>query len=87
MQRKNGPGLLREHEAVTFESTLLFLESKLVMGDAGKEIYLISNGTRRAIPDFETFVKMKFQTNQVKHLKDTMLLKIPLGDSLPSLME
>jgi hypothetical protein len=86
MQRKGGPHLLKEHAPITMESTLKYLEGRAVMGDAGKAIFLIQNGTRKMFPDYETFLKMKYQQTYVKHVPDTILSAIPVGPDVESLM-
>jgi hypothetical protein len=65
---------------------LSHINGRAVMGETGKAIYLIDNGAKRPFPDFDTFERMKFTGSQVKHLKDAVLEKIPVGQVLPSLM-
>ena len=77
--------LLKDHTPLTKEKTADYLEGKVVNGE-GKSIFLISKGIRRAFPDFETFLKMKFQSNQVIRLGAHVLSSIPVGDPLPSLV-
>ena len=77
--------LLKDHTPLTKEKTADYLEGKVVNGE-GKSIFLISKGIRRAFPDFETFLKMKFQSNQVIRIGAHVLTSIPVGDPLPSLV-
>lgn len=57
--------LLKEHCPITREALIEYHENKLVMGDAGREIFLVQGGQRHGFPDFDTFVKMKFKSTQV----------------------
>jgi len=77
--------LLKEHIPLTKERSADYLEGKVINGE-GKSIFLVSKGTRRAFPDFETFLKMKYQSNQVVRVGLQVLNGIPIGDPLPSLM-
>jgi hypothetical protein len=42
------------------------MDGKAVMGDGGKEIFLISNGTRRNFPDYQTFLDLQFHDKLLK---------------------
>lgn len=77
--------LLKEHIPLTKERSADYLEGKVINGE-GKSIFLVSKGTRRAFPDFDTFLKMKYQSNQVVRVGMQVLNGIPIGDPLPSLM-
>lgn len=59
-------------------------EGSLVKG-GGPTIYRIENGMKRSIPDWNTFLKLNFDMNQVQIINDKDLESIPTGDTLPSL--
>lgn len=67
MNRKNGPHLLHEYAPISIEAIADYLEGRSVMGDAGKEIYLIRNRTKCTFGSYELFLKMGF-TDRVKKL-------------------
>eukprot|EP01038_Epipyxis_sp_PR26KG_P008204 gene8204-11099_t len=85
MQRKNIP-LLKSYNSFNMTLFLPYIEGKTVMGDGGKEIFLIQNRSKKAFPDYETFLKMKFSSGLTKHVPDTVLNLIPFGGVLKSLL-
>jgi hypothetical protein len=62
------------------------VDGVLVRSEFAKEIYLMYNGTKHLVPDFETFVKMKFNSKNVKALHELIFERIPLGEPLKSLI-
>jgi hypothetical protein len=65
-----------------------YLFNGFVMGFNGqKEIYLISNNTKRAFPNLDTFVKMGYDMDMVLRYRVNKDREwyIPTGDPLPSL--
>lgn len=76
--------LLKDHTPLTKEKTVDYLEGKVVSGE-GKSIFLVRKGVRHAFPDFETFLKMKYQSNQVIKVGGQVLNSVPLGKPLQSL--
>lgn len=65
MNRKNGPHLLHEYAPISIEAISDYLEGRSVMGDAGKEIYLIRNRTKCTFGSYELFLKLGF-TDRVR---------------------
>lgn len=59
-------------------------EGKAVKGQS-REIFLVSNGTLRAIPNFDTFVSMKLDWKTVLTILDDVLKSWPTGTPMPSL--
>lgn len=55
-----------------------------IVKTAGPARYLIEEGTRRLIPDDDTFKAMGFKTNNIKFISESVLQSIPLGKPLPS---
>ena len=87
MKGENSPPYLRVYTPLTQALFLRTLEGKCVIGDApDKTIYLISNGTRRMFPDFDTFLAYKFTSSSTKHVKNKMMATIPLGNVLESVV-
>ena len=87
MKGENSPPYLRAYTPLTQALFLRTLEGKCVIGDApDKTIYLISNGTRRMFPDFDTFLAYKFTSSTTKHVKNKMMATIPLGEVLASVV-
>jgi len=82
MNRKNGPHLLHEYAPISIEAIADYLEGRSVMGDAGKEVYLIRNRTKCTFGSYELFLKMGFTDRGTKHVADNILSLIPLGKSL-----
>jgi hypothetical protein len=59
----------------------------LIRSEQGsKEIYFMYNNTRHLVPDFETFVKMKFNAKNVKAIHELIFNRIPVGEPLKSLI-
>jgi hypothetical protein len=50
-----------------------------------REIYLVYNGTRHALPDFATFVKLKFDLDNVLSIPHGVMDLIPKGPPVKSL--
>ena len=59
MEKKKVP-LLHEYAPVSIEAIADYLEGRSVMGDAGKEIYLIRNRTKCTFGSYELFLKLGF---------------------------
>lgn len=56
-----------------FAGKLVYLEGRSVIGDGGREIFLIQNGKKRSFPDYETFLKMGFTDKGTKHVNNSAL--------------
>ena len=56
-------------------------EGKLFKGNRNA-IFLIRKGKKHHFPDFNTFVKMGFDTSMVEKVPDDFLQSIPVGDML-----
>ena len=59
MEKKKVP-LLHDYAPVSIEAIADYLEGRSVMGDAGKEIYLIRNRTKCTFGSYELFLKLGF---------------------------
>jgi hypothetical protein len=57
-------------------------EGRPIQSPGAKEIFLVLNGTRHAFPDFSTFVKMKFDLDDVLSVPHGTLAQIPKGSTL-----
>ena len=77
--KHSAPPFLKEFSPLNWERYMHYLEGKAVMGDGGKEILLIQNGTKRQFPGYDTFLNMHFTDKHVKHVGDDILNKIPVG--------
>jgi hypothetical protein len=77
--KNHAPSFLTEMVPLNMEHFLQYLDGKAVMGDSGKEIWLIQNGQKRTFPDYETFLKMEFTDKHTKHISDYILNQIPDG--------
>lgn len=82
MNRKGGPLLLKSYAEVPLAQIVDHLEGKAVMGDAGKEIFLIMNGQKRPFGDYETFINLGFLDKHNKHMSDAQLEQVPLGPTV-----
>lgn len=56
---------------------------KLIQGPGQREIFLVVDGVRRGFPDFDTFVAMNFDTDNVQIVPHAIIEEIPKGDLLP----
>lgn len=80
--------LLHSYEATTLARFLANLEGKSIIGDApDKAIYLVSNGTRRMFPDYDTFLSYNLSSSNPRHVKQQQMLAIPVGPPVPSVLE
>lgn len=77
--KHHAPSFLTESVPLNLAQYVQFLEGKSVMGDAGREILLIQNGTKRHFPDYDTFLKMEFTDKHTRHVSDYILKQIPPG--------
>jgi mannosyltransferase OCH1-like enzyme len=84
MQRKNGPHLLKEFAPLQINKILNFLEGRTVMGDGGKQIYLVKNGKLMTFPSYDLFLQMGFTDKSVRYVPDQILSLIPHGGELSS---
>jgi hypothetical protein len=77
--KKSAPPFLTESIPLNMAHYLQFMDGKAVMGDSGREIWLIYNGTRRTFGSYDTFLKMEFSDAHTKHVSDQILNMIPVG--------
>jgi len=63
-------------------ATNTFTNGSLVGAKNSKEIWLIENGKRRPIQDWDTFVALKLDASQVRSLSAEELEEMPLGQML-----
>ena len=56
-----------------------------VQGQNGREIFVIDNGKRRGIPNFDTFLALNFTMADVRVISDSRMGQIPFGDSMDNL--
>lgn len=85
MQRKNGPHILKELVPLDMSKVLEFLHGRTVMGDAGKEIYLIYHGKKYTFGSYEIFLNMNFTDRETRHVHDLVLNQVPLGGQISSI--
>ena len=60
-------------------------QNQAVQGQNGKEIFVIDQGKRRGIPNFDTFLALNFTMADVYVISDARLSTIPIGESMPNL--
>ncbi len=62
------------------------MEGKFVMG-RGRTIYLVQNGIRRSVPDWDTYLNLQKvqKTDVLYHLPDSKLVVIPEGPAMPNM--
>ena len=82
--KTHAPPFLKEYIPLNMKHYLQYLDGKTVMGDTGKEIFLIQNGQKRSFPDYTTYLKMEFQDKHNKHISDYILNQIPVGPVINS---
>jgi hypothetical protein len=69
-----------------FSSVELFEEGGLYKVDGGTDIYLFEAGTKRRVPDPETFVALGFDWSQVRVLPVSHLAVLPNGRTFTSVV-
>ena len=87
-----GPGCLKVTEAAIQSRTSQgtwkctekrhFEEGALIRASDQKEIFVIRNGTRRSIPNWDTFLHEGFRLQDVQPMDPVEWINIPLGPSL-----
>jgi hypothetical protein len=87
MQRKGAPGLLSYYlpEQPISPEKLKSWQGEAVQGQNGKEIFVVDDGKRRGIPNYDTFLALNFTMADVHVVSDAKLSSIPLGSSMPNL--
>lgn len=85
--KKGHKTLLREYlpeQSVTAEM-LQQWQGQPVQGQNDKEIFIIDQGKRRGIPNYDTFMALNLTMADVIVLSDTRMSTIARGDSMPKL--
>ena len=87
LQKDRGLALLRDYaEEVPLSSQQLqALEGRAVQGHNGKSIYFLGNGTKRAIPNMDTFQALQFSPRDIWVITDFQLQRVPEGEHMPPL--
>lgn len=88
MNRKGGhTDLLTDYlpEKMPTKEQLASWQSKAIQGQNGKEIFVVDQGHRRGIPNFDTFLALNFTMADVIVLSDAKIGSIPVGESMPKL--
>lgn len=78
-------GLLREYvtEEALSSSQQTDLDQKAIQGHNGKQIFVMQNGTKRGIPNWDTFVALGYSLNDVVVLTDFKMARIAQGEDMP----
>ena len=63
----------------------LHTEGMLVKQHRQKSVFIIQNGKRHHIPDYDTFLALKLNANEIVTLSQQDFDQIVVGDPLPSL--
>ena len=71
--------ILKDFAPLDMNRILDFLHGRTVMGDNGREIYLIYYRQRYTFGDYDTFLSLGFSDRDSRHLTDSLLEAIPLG--------
>jgi mannosyltransferase OCH1-like enzyme len=64
---------------------LLSWENEAVQSQNGKEIFVIQQGKKRGIPNFDTFLALNLSMVEVRVISDSRMDQIPLGEPMPNL--
>ncbi len=60
-------------------------ENKALRSKKQRQVYYVKDGILHAIPDFDTFVGMKLQADQIHVIEQTQLDTLIIGDPMPRL--
>lgn len=77
--------MLRFPKGHAFPEFKFYSNGTLVRLHGGREIFIIENGSKRSIPNFDTFIAMKLDLNKVVSLSPDEFDAIPSGESMPML--
>lgn len=85
--QKGAPSLLSHYmpEHPVDAEQLKKLQGCAIQGQNGKEIFVVDEGKRRGIPNYDTFMALNFTMADVYVLSDAKISSIPLGSSMPNL--
>lgn len=87
MQNKKGARLLSHYlpEPVITDAVLKEWQGWAVQGQNGKEIFVVDNGKKRGIPNWDTFCAMNLTMADVHVISDSRIAQIEQGPSMPPL--
>lgn len=92
LHKKKDMGLLHSYytdthpEANTLtKEVLLSWEREAIQSQNGKQIFVMENGFRRGIQNYETFMALNFSMTDVRVISDERLDSIPTGEPMPYL--
>jgi hypothetical protein len=87
MGKRGQSQLLKEYlpEQPVSPELLTSWQNQLVQSQNGKEIFVIDNGQKRGIPNYDTFMALNLSMADVIVLTDGKVASIPLGLSMPKL--
>ena len=74
----------RALDAVLQGSIIPFLRDGTLIKGPGPEVYVLSGGERRLIPDPSTFSALGYSEKEIVHILDGLLDRIPLGAPIQS---
>lgn len=60
-------------------------EGEAVQGQNSKEIFVVNNGQKRGIPNYDTFLALNYTMAVVRVITDVKLDQIPRGESMPKM--
>lgn len=83
MQKNRAMHLLAHYNhSVPLSDIVRFLEHRAVMGDAGRDIFYVTQGKKFTFPSYDLFLFCNFTDSQVRHINDALLQQIPTGGEL-----
>lgn len=77
---------------VAYSSLVFFLRAivaenaldPVIRGYGSQEIFVVTDGQRHSIPDWETFLSLGYNGNEIKKMPEAQVEAIPLGSPLGS---
>ena len=78
-------GLLKAYakEEALSPAQLQSLDRKAIQGHNGKQIFVMEDGKKRGIPNWDTFVSLGYSLGHVVVLTDFKMGRIELGEDIP----
>ena len=64
---------------------VIFPNNTLLKLSRGREIFIVIDGKKRSIPNFDTFIAMKLDLSNVLYISPDEMNGVPTGPSMPVL--
>lgn len=87
LERDKSSGIMKQYmpEPELTKEKLAEWQNQPIQGQNGKEIFIMDQGQKRGIPNFDTFMAMNISMADVIVITDAKINALPVGPSMPPL--